>query len=172
MIIDDALALELRSQLGRAIYRICPAWLSAHRDDIVQAAIVRLLQLPERDEDLGPYPSSYVWKVAYSTMIDEIRRLRRLQTETLDVAVHDPESKDLASDPERWRVGSEIGNGIQCCLSTLNRDRRRAVTLHLIGHATPEIARLLGWKIKRVENALYRGLADLRACLSARGLRP
>ena len=45
-----------------------------------------------------------------------------------------------------------------------------AVTLHLQGHRGAETARLLGWSAKRAENLIYRGLADLRACLEARGM--
>jgi RNA polymerase sigma-70 factor (ECF subfamily) len=30
----------------------------------------------------------------------------------------------------------------------------------------------MGWTEKKAENLVYRGLADLRRCLSAKGLRP
>jgi RNA polymerase sigma-70 factor (ECF subfamily) len=46
------------------------------------------------------------------------------------------------------------------------QDRRRtAVTLHLQGFRTGEVAAALGWTEKQAENLVYRGLADLRACL-------
>jgi RNA polymerase sigma-70 factor (ECF subfamily) len=46
------------------------------------------------------------------------------------------------------------------------------VTLYLQGHSVPDAARILDWPAKRTENLVYRGLADLRACLSNKGLRP
>ena len=44
--------------------------------------------------------------------------------------------------------------------------------LHLQGHSVPDAARLLGWPAKRTENLVYRGLADLRRCLIAKGHTP
>ena len=34
------------------------------------------------------------------------------------------------------------------------------------------VPELLGWDNKRTENLVYRGLADLRACLSGKGVTP
>jgi RNA polymerase sigma-70 factor (ECF subfamily) len=46
------------------------------------------------------------------------------------------------------------------------------VTLHLHGHSLVEAARILDWAAKQTENLVYRGLADLRKCLLAKGIRP
>jgi RNA polymerase sigma-70 factor (ECF subfamily) len=35
-----------------------------------------------------------------------------------------------------------------------------------------EAARILDWSPKRTENLVYRGLADLRGCLTSKGLKP
>ena len=35
-----------------------------------------------------------------------------------------------------------------------------------------EAAGILDWSAKRVENLVYRGLADLRDCLAAKGFKP
>ena len=75
-----------------------------------------------------------------------------------------------APDPERAAAGRELGAVIQGCLGRLVRPRRLAVTLHLMGHSVPEAARLLGWSVKRLENLVYRGLADLRGCLKTSGV--
>ena len=37
---------------------------------------------------------------------------------------------------------------------------------------TVETARRLGWTAKKAENLVYRGLKDLRRCLTARGMTP
>ena len=54
----------------------------------------------------------------------------------------------------------------------MKRERRLAVMLHLQGHPVAEAARILGWTVKRTENLVYRGLADLRHCLICKGHRP
>ena len=65
-----------------------------------------------------------------------------------------------------------IGDGIVDCLARLLPARRRAVALYLQGHSAPETGNLLGWSLKRSENMIFRGLADLRRCLAGKGLSP
>ena len=74
--------------------------------------------------------------------------------------------------PDREAASSEIARGIQDCLTRLGRPRRLAVTLYLEGCAVPEAARTLHWSVKKTENLVYRGLADLRGCLAEKGLEP
>jgi RNA polymerase sigma-70 factor (ECF subfamily) len=108
--------------------------------------------------------------VAYSVLVDELRRERRRHETSLD----DDGVGDVAGreeDPERLARSGEIGRGIQDCLTRLKRERRLAVTLHLQGHTVPEAARVLDWTVKRTENLVYRGLADLRECLTSKGLQ-
>ena len=44
--------------------------------------------------------------------------------------------------------------------------------LGLQGYDRFEIAHLKGWSVARTRNLLYRGLADLRALLTAQGISP
>jgi len=172
---EDALRAEdrhaqLRRQLARAVARICPRWLAAQADDIVQAGMLRVMDILRESEGKATLNASYLWRVAYSATVDEIRRLRRRREVPLDEV--SPEVLPDASDPERSQAGSEIAQGLQDCLGRLVEGRRLAVALHLQGHSVPEVARLLGWGAKKVENLVYRGLADLRRCLVAKGLKP
>jgi RNA polymerase sigma-70 factor (ECF subfamily) len=163
---------NLRDRLSRALARRCPRWLRNQRDDIVQMAIMRLVQVAGRDERTTPYPSSYLWKVAYSAMIDEIRRLKRQRLVPIE-----PESLEIAGDdsranPERAHAARETAAAIRDCIGALNPPRRRAVTLYLLGHPVPDIGRLMGWKLKKAENLVYRGLEATRNCLDAKGFHP
>jgi RNA polymerase sigma-70 factor (ECF subfamily) len=168
-------AAELRQILVRVVARVCPAWLSAQRDDLVQAAVMRVVQvldkLPPVSEGDPPFPTSYLYKVAHSTLVDEIRRVRRRRETDFDdegVAV----AAVTVDDPERRAAWREIGRGIQSCLLLLKRERRLAVTLYLQGHNVADAARILDWPVKRTENLIYRGLADLRALLKSKGMEP
>jgi RNA polymerase sigma-70 factor (ECF subfamily) len=117
--------------------------------------------------------TSYLYRVAHSALVDEIRRIRRRREEELpDDKVETYVDGSDAPNPERLAASQEVGRGIQNCLSRMNRDRRLAVTLYLQGHTVPEAARILDWSAKRTENLVYRGLADLRECLMAKGMRP
>ena len=166
---------RLRQDVVRAVARLCPAWMSQRRDDLVQIAVMRIMRITEKrsesDEVNEPLSTSYLYKVAYSVLVDEIRRLRRHpETDIEDDAV-----APLAvarENPERTAASTEIGRGIQECLAQMKRERRLAATLHLQGHTVPEAAKILDWAVKQTENLVYRGLADLRKCLLARGIRP
>ncbi len=139
----------------------------------MQVALMRVLAIHAKSEGKRQLSSSYLHKVAYSALVDEIRRLRRRQEVPLDnEGFEDKSAATSLPDPEHTSAGREIARSIGQCLSLLIRPRRLAVTLHLQGHGVPDVARLLSWSRKRAENLVYRGLADLRDCLEAKGLRP
>jgi RNA polymerase sigma-70 factor (ECF subfamily) len=165
---------KLREDLARAVARLCPAWLSNQRDDLVQAAVMRVMQIVDRNpsdgESTRPLASSYLYRVAHSALVDEIRKVRRRRESDLDDDGVAPVAI-TRQDPERIAASREIGRGILDCLSRMSRERRLAVTLYLQGHSVPEASRVLDWTAKRTENLVYRGLADLRECLTSKGLR-
>jgi RNA polymerase sigma-70 factor, ECF subfamily len=163
---------KLRRDLAQAVARVCPRWQPAFRDDLVQSAVMRVMQVLSKTsegEGNAQLTSSYLYKVAYSVLIDEIRRERRRHETSLeDETVEQQVLTD--NNPERLAASQELGRAIQDCLGRMKRERRLAVTLNLQGHSVPEAARLLDWAAKRTENLVYRGLADLRECLTAKGM--
>ena len=165
----------LRQDLARAVARLCPGWLIDRRDDLVQAAVMRVMQITGKRSASGegnqPLSSSYLYRVAYSVLVDEIRRRRRRRETDLEDEAVAPVAI-ARENPERTAASKEVGRGIQECLMQMKRERRLAVTLHLQGHTVREAARILDWAAKQTENLVYRGLADLRACLMAKGIRP
>lgn len=162
----------MRQRLVRAVARICPRWLAAQADDIVQAALIRVMEILRTREGDRPLAASYLWKVAYSVTVDEIRRVRRRRELSLDDDAPETLAATGDSDPEQARRSGETTAALADCLQRLVEARRLAVTLHLQGHSVPELARLLGWAAKRADNLVYRGLADLRRCLLSKGVNP
>ncbi len=159
---------ELRRDLVRAVRRVCPRSLAADAEDLVQEAFIRLLRARKLGSESTLSPA-YLKKVAYSAVIDEIRRRRRR------VAV-DPVTDDtLESAAEDRAVAApdtSLGNAMELCLQRLEPDRKRAVTLHLLGYSGSEIAHILGCNMKRADNLTHRGLAQLREYLHDMGLSP
>jgi RNA polymerase sigma-70 factor (ECF subfamily) len=169
---------RLRRDLAHAVSRLCPSWLAAARDDIVQVAVLKVMGLERRSEGnyssegKSPLAASYLYRVAYSAVVDEIRARRRRPEVELgeDEMANTHTSAEPA--PDAAARAREIGRGIRACLAAMKEERRLGVTLHLLGHSVPETARLLGWAAKRTENLVYRGIADLRDCLAGKGLAP
>jgi RNA polymerase sigma-70 factor (ECF subfamily) len=167
---------QLHRDLVRAVGRVCPRWMADRADDLVQVALMRVMEIQRKKEGTAELSGFYLKKVAYSAMIDEIRRLRRRQEVSLEggsdeeePVVYDPAAGD--PDPERASAGRQIGRAIRDCLSRLVAPRRHAVTLNLQGHSVPEVGRLMGWTGKKAENLVYRGLSDLRGCLGGKGIQ-
>src|SRR5262245_19098534 len=71
---------RLRSDVARAVRKICPRWLVDQIDDLTQVATARLIQ---RIRDTAGTPvvltDGYIYRTAYTALVDEIRRRRRLQ---------------------------------------------------------------------------------------------
>jgi RNA polymerase sigma-70 factor, ECF subfamily len=165
---------QLHRDLVRAVDRVCPRWLADRADDLVQVALMRVMEIQRKREGTAELSPFYLKKTAYSALIDEIRRLRRRQEVSLerdeeeDGPAFDPAAPD--PDPERATAGRQVGRAIRDCLGGMVPPRRHAVTLNLQGHSVPEIGRLLGWTAKKAENLVYRGMSDLRGCLGEKGI--
>lgn len=161
---------EIRAMLAGVVARLCPGWLSASRDDLVQAAVSRVLDRMDPGEGTSSFNSSYLYRIAHSVLVDEIRRVRR--RDEVGYAEAPETLASPAPSPDQELAGSAMVGALRECLDNLAEARKLAVTLHLEGHTVPEIAGLLGWRAKRADNALYRGLADLRRCLQTKGYNP
>lgn len=166
--------LDAQATLVRAVRRICPPWLADHRDDLAQLAFERVLKRHRTGQvDLQ---RAYLYRVVHSVVVDELRRRQRRPESPLNPDGTDgpgePASTAPSADPERTTASAGTRAAILDCLDALVDNRRRAVVLHLQGHTGAEIAALLEWSSKKAENYVYRALADLRACLDAKGYSP
>jgi RNA polymerase sigma factor (sigma-70 family) len=161
---------RIREALQRAVRRFCPRWLATDREDLVQAACVRVLQASKRSgKEPGSFEASYLWRVAHSAVMDEIRRRRR--EGPLDVN-SSPSAVEDAHDPESDLRAALVREAIREGVRTLSPARQGAVMLYLHGFSLADSARILGWNSKRVDNQRYQGLAELRRYLEKRGLEP
>ena len=162
---DDVGALE--AAVRNAVSRAIRPSLAGHVDDIVQGAMERLVARIEKDASAAPRTRSYVWKLANHAVIDQIRKLQRSREQPGDV-----DAPAEGNDPSDGLRRARIGVAINDCVSALPEERRRAVTLFLLGHGVTEAAQMLEWPRKRADNAVYRGLAAVRRCLEGKGVTP
>ncbi len=168
---------DLRQRVTKAVTRVMPRWLDSRRDDLVQASMVRILEIIERRERNDRFPTSYLQKVAHAVLVDEIRKFRRRREEALTEEAEARYGKATVDTPElpaleRQAQAREAGAAISACLRALRESRRQALVLYLQGYSVPEAAGHLGWTVKKTENLVYRGLGDLRGCLRQKGIEP
>jgi RNA polymerase sigma-70 factor, ECF subfamily len=158
----------LRRALERAVRRVCPRSLAADAEDLVQESFIRLFRA-HKLEGAGTVSAGYLKKVAYSAVIDEIRRRRR---QLPAIAGSDVDIEAAPDETQSTTPDTALGNAMEVCMQRLVDDRRRALTLHLLGYGGAEVARMLECNLKRAENLTLRGLAQLRECLQGMGLSP
>jgi len=164
-------AEELRAILVRAVRRICPSWLAGQQQDLVQNACLRMVNKYAQDKESVTLGASYLWKVAHSVVMDEIRRRKRHPEAELE-ATTQQEPAAVHFSPESGQARTEMNVAITAGLQRLKEGRRWAVLLYLYGFSLDDSARMLGWNTKRVDNQRYQGLRELRAYLKERGLEP
>jgi len=174
---SDSRWVALAATMARAVRRQCPPWLADQAQDIAQAALAKVVALDKAAEGKRPLTSFYLHKVAHSALVDEIRRRKRRREVSIEAPTEGgeqarPFEPHAQGDPESHTSYRQLGVAIRACLASATRDRRLAVVLYLQGHSVPEASRILGWDVKRTENLVYRGLADLRQCLLGKGHRP
>jgi len=161
---------RLEETLHAAVRAYRPAWLRDDADDLIQKALIRLLK--QHREGNRAVSSSYIWKTAYSVVIDQIRHERRKQETSLEQAAHMAATTVAVHSPERTYRSVELREVLQEAVLSLSRDRKAAVALFLQGHTVRECSEILEWDYKRTENLVYRGYSDLRQFLGERGFRP
>lgn len=163
----EVLVRRVRNAVGRS----CPPYLASQADDIAQDVLVQLLKKLERTEGKVDFASIYLLKAAHGVTVDEIRRRSRRRENTgMEDEMLGNESS--GPDPERKALSRSLGREIRDCLEVIVAPRRAAVTLHLFGCPVPEIATRLNCAEKSADNRLYRGMKNLRDCLTGKGLRP
>lgn len=141
-------------------------------DEVFQEVRIRLWHARGADgEQIGAVRSSYVYRTAVSAALDVIRRHRRAREEAIDEREDDPSLASPAG-PEQVLAGSELAARVAEAIDTITPSRRPVVRMYLSGYTREEIATLLGWSEAKTRNLLYRGLADVRACLTGWGIGP
>ncbi len=161
---------HLQEVLSRAVRSVCPTWMGERREDIVQNAIVRIVRKWNETEEPESLGASYLWRVAHSAVMDEIRHRRRHPEDAWEVPPESPTAEEYS--PERRSASADLSRAIGDGLRRLPEDRRRAVALFLLGHSLKETAAMLGWTTKRADNQRYQGLVALRCFLGEQGYEP
>ncbi|MDZ7778968.1 MAG: sigma-70 family RNA polymerase sigma factor [Gemmatimonadota bacterium] len=143
------------------------------RDLLVQEVRIRLWRSLREREKIAGVSASYMYRTAMSAAVDLIRRRRAKggdATISVDESGPVPAGRRDAADEGVQRA--ELERALGDAVDELIESRRAVVRMHLAGYDRSEIASLLGWSEAKTRNLLYRGLDDLRAELTRRGMGP
>ena len=143
--------------------------------DIEQEIRIKIWKSIRKGINIDKLPS-YIKKVAYTTTIDELRRLRKqapyrsaFNWGRMLIILEEDSAESEETNPEVGydRLESELA--IVPLLNRLSLDRKRVLQLYAFGLSVDEICECFGWDPTRVRHLLYRGIDDLR-CLARRSL--
>ena len=140
--------IQLCDDLARAIAHVCPPWLNGHVDDLVQAALVKLAEVRRRYEGNPEFLPFYLRKAAYSAVVDEIRRTRRLREIALDN--RDTETADEVAEPASIYQPSHVA--VEALTSRLSDDERLDIAAKIASRhpglegQTANLRSLLAWR--------------------------
>jgi RNA polymerase sigma-70 factor (ECF subfamily) len=143
----------------------------ADLDEVVQEVRIRLWKSCPTSEQIQALGTSYVYRTATTAALDLLRRRRARgadRSESVEsVADHLPDPNVTATatlDADLFQ------QRVMAAIDTIPESRRAVVRMHLAGYDRDEISALMGWTDAKTRNLLYRGLADLRARLTATGI--
>lgn len=132
-------------------------------DDIAQEVRIKIWKLLKSEKNITNQ-ASYIKKIVSSSVIDQIRRLRRE-----DGIYNLAREKQIAEMDSAYR--NEIAHYknleemLNRAVNNLIESRRQVVKLYLLNLTIDEIADHLKWSHDKTRNLLYRGLADLKKYL-------
>ncbi len=165
--------------LRNTIASLCPKNLGIQIDDIEQEARIRLWKALEKDVEIHDH-ASYIYRIAFTTTIDAIRRVKARKEEQLSTSENPIEESnetavreliaDRSPSPDQTMETKEILGQVDKILDVMDANRKSAIKLYLQGMTSFEIAAVQGWTEPKARNLLYRGLKDLRTGLKASGI--
>ncbi len=132
-------------------------------EDILQEVRIKLWKLLRSEKNIANYPS-YIRKVVDTSVIDQLRRLKREEDIFLVERKKQVEEHELLYSPEAARLRS-LKDSVGRAVESLIESRKRVVQLYLLNMTIEEISAYFQWTEHKTRNLLYRGLADLKRIL-------
>jgi RNA polymerase sigma-70 factor (ECF subfamily) len=153
---------DLYDATASRLYAICVALLkdNARAEEALQESFVRIWERANAYDEAKGAALAWMSVVTRRVALNELRR-RDNAHDSLD----GDESFDIAADlPEC----DPIGKGrLMECLDKLEAERRQWVLLAYVhGYSHEELARRFERPLGTMKSALFRGLAELRKCIS------
>jgi RNA polymerase sigma factor (sigma-70 family) len=137
-------------------------------EDIEQEVRLRIWIFLKNGKNVKNLPS-YIKKVAYSTTIDELRKLMKQrpsgETENLRrIFIGSGLVSRYARDfsPEAKAEDCENKETIMKLINSLSENRKKVLQLYLEGKSIDDICTSLNWEKPRVRHLFYRGIDDLK----------
>ncbi|MGH9163673.1 MAG: RNA polymerase sigma factor [Vicinamibacteraceae bacterium] len=155
----ERLAAQYAQLMVSAIRRVCGSRYGTLVPDVQQEVHLALWKRLQHGNEIH-HPASYVYKVALTTALAMVRRLKP-EAAPLD-EVERPGSGRRPDRPGTLE-SAERALLVQQVLATLDAGEAAALRAWLAGFNHAEVAELFGWTESVARHRIYRGLERLRA---------
>lgn len=146
--------------ISAAIRRVCAKRYDQLVPDVRQEVYLALWRQLDAGKNLER-PASYVYKVALTTALATIRRLKREREIIAEAATI--ETRPDMSDADRNFARAQL---LELALQRLDERQQRAVRAYLAGFNHTEVAGLLRISASAARHAIYRGIERLRDAMA------
>lgn len=170
---DSAAFSALMEQHFAMIYNLALR-MSGNPDDasdLTQEVMIKLFKNIGAFEGKSKF-STWVYRVAANTCLDELRKIKRKKTVSLDAEYETEdgsigyEAEDTAPTPDVSAERAELKTIVAKAVSRLGEEYRTAVILRDInGLSYTEIAEVIGCSVGTVKSRISRGRANLKDIL-------
>lgn len=165
----EALIQEHQSIVYNVAYKMFPN----HEDasDIAQEALIKAYRYIGKFEGKSKF-STWIYKITYNVCIDELRKRKKLETQSLDETFTDSDDAkytpvDTSPTPEQSLESKEKAEVIYKAIDSLAPDYRAAIILRDInGLSYEEIATVQSCSIGTVKSRINRGRKQLQEIIS------
>lgn len=157
-------------QHEKIVYNIAFRMMDGGEDvkDMAQEVFLKVYRNLERFDGKSAF-STWIYRIAVNTCIDEIRKRKGKQTYSLDAELEDEDGNykkqfaDEGGRPEEEMLRKELRGEVLAALETLSPEHKAAVILRDIrGYSYEEIAEMMQMPLGTVKSRISRGRAQLK----------
>jgi RNA polymerase sigma factor (sigma-70 family) len=150
------------------IQKFSPQQKGIDPDDVFQDVKIKIWKILNDEKKIENY-ASYIKKIVDSSVIDQIRRMRREEQ-----ILYSEMQRKIAEKKNIYKRDEiderKLKRILEQAVDSLLESRRKAVKLHLLNMSLEEISEFFNWSRHKTRNLLYRGLKDLKQALKERGI--
>lgn len=150
------------------IHKFDPLKSGIDPDDIYQEVKIKIWKILNDEKKIMNY-SSYIKKIVNSSVIDQLRKLRRDR-----IIFYHEKQKRISENEFNYEIdllnNKHVEEHLGRAIDSLMESRRIVVKLFLLNMTIEEISIFLKWSRDKTRNLLYRGLSDLKKRLRSKGM--
>jgi len=166
----EALIADYQKRIFSIAYRMIPNPDDAA--DLTQEVIVKIFKNLDKFQGSSKF-STWVYRIATNTCLDELKKTRRYTTYSLDKEIETEEGSlmgelpDNSPTPEQAAERKAVQTAVRIAIGRLGEEHKKVIVLRdLQGLSYEEIAEIIGCSVGTVKSRISRARENLKKILS------